>query len=90
MPRSLQERWRERPRRRAQRLTPGTLTGSFTPSLAVARVRACCARSVQEIRATREPTCAARSDRRTEPMHSVSVGLRISRVLRQTLATRRS
>jgi hypothetical protein len=30
---SLHQRWRERPRRRAQRLTQGALTGSFTPSL---------------------------------------------------------
>jgi hypothetical protein len=42
---SLHQRWRERPRRRAQRLTQGALTGSFTPSLVVSRVRVCAPRS---------------------------------------------
>ncbi len=46
VPMSQYQRWRERPRRRALRLTPGCPDGSFTPSLVVSRVAVC------------EPSCA--------------------------------
>ena len=62
---SVNQRWRERPRCRALRLTPAALTGSFTPSLVVSRVAVCVLRSCRRIAPPARPI-ARRDSARTK------------------------
>ncbi len=83
MPRSLQERWRERPRCRARHLTPRSSDGVVH---AIASRRPCPslrARSMQENRAACLSICVARSG----PKHSAGIVSRTCQVLPQNMRT---
>lgn len=82
VPRSLHQRWRERPRRRAQRLTPGCPDGVV--HAIVGRVGCACVRAqiVRDNRAARVHRSLLRCGRAT----SVEVGSRTSPIHRQNMA----
>lgn len=86
MPRSLQERWRERPRCRARHLTPRCPDGVVHAIGGRGPCQCGRARFVQERRATRMPTGWAGSDRRTVPVHAARIGSRMSTVLPPNLS----
>lgn len=65
VPTSLHERWRERPGRRARRLTPGCPDGVVHAIVRRAPCRCLCGQFVQENRAASVHSRAARSDGRS-------------------------
>jgi hypothetical protein len=83
MPRSLQERWRERPRSRARRLTPGHPDGVV--HAIAGRGRCPCPRawSVQENRAA----CVSPSAQGGGPITPAGIGSRTSAVFPQNMTT---
>jgi len=87
MPRSPQERWRERPRYRARHLTPGHPDGVVHAIAGHGPCRCRRAQFVQENRAARVSICAARSNRRSVPVSSAGIGSRTIRVVLQNTAT---
>ena len=87
VPRSLRERWRERPRRRARHLTPGRPDG-VVHAIAGRRPGRCLrARSVQEKSAGCVSIRIARSDSGNVSMSSARIGSRASRVPLQNMTT---
>lgn len=87
MPRSQQERWRERPRRRARHVTPGRPDGVVHAIAGPGPCRCLRAQFEQENRAARVSICATRSNSTTGPVSSLGIGSLTSRVVLQNTTT---
>lgn len=86
VPRSLRERWRERPRRRARHLTPGRPDGVVHAIAGRRPCRCLRARSVEKSAAC-VSIRIARSDSGNVSMSSARIGSRASRVPLQKMTT---
>jgi hypothetical protein len=87
VPRSLRERWRERPRCRARHLTPGRPDGVVHAIAGRRPCRCLLARSAQEKSAACVSIRIARSDSGNVSMSSARIGSRASRVPLQKMTT---
>lgn len=81
VPRSLYQRWRERPRCRARRLTSERSDGVVHAIVGRAACRCPCVKFVQDNRAANTHLCAARHERRRRPRRSARTDSRMSVVL---------